>query len=376
MTARTPARRPARRALTVLTAAAALLLAPTAPAVSAAPSYVALGDSYSAGTGTRASTGDCYRSAHGYPQLLASSRTLALNYQACSGATTADLMAKQIGSVKADTAVVTVTIGGNDVGFADVITACAQPAWISDCEGKLSAARTVLRTQMPTRLDNVYRSIRQRAPQAKVVVAGYPLLFNGKDCQAATFFSAAEMSQLNASTGELNTLIGTRAKAAGHRFADVRSAFTGHATCDSAAWINGLSLPIVESYHPNRPGNQAYASVVAAALDGRTTASSPLRLPDAGTRDGASARGEAASPSLDGRSASTAPAELRAQADQVLSLKLTSPANLAKARAAGVDVSLLKRAVAQLRSKDPATVQRGLTTLQGLDATAEQETAD
>lgn len=90
---------PQRRTLTTIAAVSTLAL--TAPLQAQAQTddttHVGMGDSYSAGVGTYAPTGDCYRSPYGYPVLLAQRQGLQLNYQACSGATTSDVAANQVG---------------------------------------------------------------------------------------------------------------------------------------------------------------------------------------------------------------------------------------------------------------------------------------
>ena len=101
-------------------AAGAVLLALAAsPAQAAAGTYVALGDSYSSGTGTRSYLSDgtsCQRSVYAYPSLIASSRGYALNFRACSGATVADVTNLQLSALGASTAYVSVTVGGDDAG--------------------------------------------------------------------------------------------------------------------------------------------------------------------------------------------------------------------------------------------------------------------
>ena len=100
-----------RRALVtaVLAAVAALLFPPTL-AQAAPPSYVALGDSYSSGTGTGSylvDGTDCLRSSYAYPSLIASARGYALNLRACSGATVSDVQNSQLGALSTSTAYVT-----------------------------------------------------------------------------------------------------------------------------------------------------------------------------------------------------------------------------------------------------------------------------
>ena len=128
-----------RRALvTAAFAAVTALVVSAAPAEAAAPSYVALGDSYSSGTGTRSYLADgtsCLRSVYAYPSLIASAKGYALNFRACSGAKIPDVSSTQLSALTSSTAYVTISIGGNDAGFADVLTTCAQPAWLSNCTG-------------------------------------------------------------------------------------------------------------------------------------------------------------------------------------------------------------------------------------------------
>ena len=168
--------------------------------------------------------------------------------------------------MSAGTDFVTVTVGGNDVNFAPVLTECAKPSWWGNCTKVINDALVILRTQLPARLAGLYAAIRAQAPYARVVVTGYPLLFNGSDCNLLTFFSPARRPRLNAATNELDGLMQARASAAGFMFADPRPAFVGHAWCDGQEWINGLSNPILESYHPNVSGHAAYATVVRPAL--------------------------------------------------------------------------------------------------------------
>ena len=118
-----------------------------APAAGAASPYVALGDSYSSGTGTRTYLNDgttCQRSVYAYPSLIAGSKGYALNFRACSGATTANVSAYQLSALDAGTAYVSITVGGNDAGFSSVITECAKPAWMSNCYGAIDRAQNVI----------------------------------------------------------------------------------------------------------------------------------------------------------------------------------------------------------------------------------------
>jgi lysophospholipase L1-like esterase len=252
--------------------AAPLLVAP--PAQAAAPAYVALGDSYSSGTGTRDYIADgsgCQRSTAAYPSLVAAARGYALNFRACSGAKVADVSTTQLSALSASTAYVTISVGGNDAGFADVLTECATPWWAGDCDGAIDDAQAFIDNTLPGRLGTLYASIRSKAPNARVVVVGYPRIFMGEDCNAATWFSPAEEARLNQTADLLNSRTQTAASARGFSFANPTSRFIGHAVCDDVEWINGLSSPISESYHPNKPGHASgYTPTVSPLLTGST----------------------------------------------------------------------------------------------------------
>jgi hypothetical protein len=256
--------------------AAALIvpLLPVPPASAAGPSYVALGDSYSSGTGTRSYLSDgttCQRSTYAYPSLIAAARGYALNFRACSGAKIPDVTTSQLGALGATTAYVSISVGGNDAGFADVLTECAQPGWMSNCNGAIDKAQAYISGTLPGALGTLYSSIRSQAPHAKVVVVGYPRIFNGEDCNAATWFSPTEESRLNATADLLNSKTAAVASAKGFAFANPTSKFVGHAVCDSVEWLNGLSSPTSESYHPNRLGHSSgYTPVVSPLLTGST----------------------------------------------------------------------------------------------------------
>jgi lysophospholipase L1-like esterase len=163
---------------------------------------------------------------------------------------------------------VTITIGGNDAGFAGVLVRCALPRWAARCGPPVERARRYIRRTLPGRLDRVYEAVRRRAPRATVVVAGYPRLFNGIDCGPLTFFSREDQRLLDGTADRLRDVLRARARAAGFRFADVLPAFRGHAVCDTTEWLNGFSHPVKESFHPNALGHAlGYAPAVLAALD-------------------------------------------------------------------------------------------------------------
>jgi lysophospholipase L1-like esterase len=248
--------------ITAVLCVAAAFVVLAAPAW--ATKYVALGDSYSSGTGTRTYfEPTCQRSVYAYPYLLHNAHPdWTFVDAACSGAKTGDIINAQSASLTTDTNWVSYTIGGNDAGFSSVITECALPSWASDCNGAINTAQAYIQNTLPGRLDLVNNTIKSRSPSAKVVVLDYPRLFNGTDCNALTFFSASEETRLNQTADMMKTVISAAATRAGANFVfrDVIPPFVGHAVCDggggsSTEWINGLSNPTGESYHPKVSGH-------------------------------------------------------------------------------------------------------------------------
>ena len=318
--------------VTVL-AGAAVALALGSPATAAGTSYVALGDSYSSGTGTRTYISDgtsCQRSVYAYPSLDAASLGLSLTFRACSGATVADVTNTQLSALTSTTAYVTISVGGNDAGFASVLTTCAQPSWLSNCYGAIDKANTFINGTLPGRLTTLYSSIKAKAPSARVIVVGYPRIFNGEDCNALTWFSPTEESRLNATADLLNSKTQTAAAAAGFQFANPTTKFIGHAVCDDVEWLNGLSSPISESYHPNIAGHRDGYAVVTKPVFGLTTAL---------TTAAATAKAEKSATRLAQDAQRYAAADRTITPERIAAPDLTSSAAKAAAARAGVDLS-------------------------------------
>lgn len=278
--------------------------------------YVALGDSYSSGEGTfnyDPSSKGCHRSPQSYVYHVASAKSLgAPLFAACSGAQTNDFYdtnpnnlgeSPQLTRLNGDTKYVTLTIGGNDAGFARVINDCAtfpkhtgfrcstNQSLVDAVRSHLSALSGVTSgvaedSRKIESLRNVYRSVRDRAPGAKIFVAGYPRLFgsdrvkyiaasdapSGRVCQmtALTLVDYADAQWINSQADALNGVIQravTDARADGVDVSYVPPAlFAGHAQCDSMEeWINTIVLddaqpiphPKSESMHPNVTGHSA-----------------------------------------------------------------------------------------------------------------------
>ncbi|MER7072220.1 SGNH/GDSL hydrolase family protein [Terrabacter sp. NPDC000476] len=318
--------------LATLSALGAALALGAPAATAAGTGYVALGDSYSSGTGTRSYISDgtsCQRSVYAYPSLDAAALGLSLTFRACSGATVADVTNTQLSALTTSTAYVTISVGGNDAGFASVLTECAQPGWLSNCNGAIDKAQTTVNSTIPGRLATLYSSIRAKAPNARVLVVGYPRIFNGEDCNALTWFSPAEETRLNAMADLLNSRTSTAATNAGFTFVNPTSRFLGHAVCDSPEWLNGLSSPITDSYHPNVAGHRDGYAVVTKPAFGL-----PVRLSAAR----AEARAVASADTLAREASRYAAVDRTITPERFVAPDLTTPAAKAAAKRAGVDL--------------------------------------
>jgi lysophospholipase L1-like esterase len=240
------------------------------PAASAAalPQYVALGDSYSSGVGTREfyeEPGECDRGPNAYPPKVAAAKSYTLSFQACGGAKTTEVNEKQLGTLSATTSLVTITIGGNDAGFSNVIINCA--LYYFTCGSAIGEANEFIKNKLPGLLETTYKDIRAKATTAKVVVLGYPKLFTkeGKTCNV-NFLTSGNEKKMNESAELLDSVIKGRAEASKFTFVNPTSAFESHEVCSSSEWLNGQSNPLSESYHPNVSGQAEFTSLIEGVL--------------------------------------------------------------------------------------------------------------
>ncbi|GAA2554984.1 MULTISPECIES: SGNH/GDSL hydrolase family protein [Streptomyces] len=242
----------------LLAVTTALTGAATAQASQQAASggYVALGDSYSSGVGAGSyisSSGDCKRSTKAYPYLWAAANSpSSFDFTACSGARTGDVLSGQLGPLSSATGLVSVSVGGNDAGFADVMTTCVLQS-DSTCLSRIATARAYVDSTLPGRLDSVYSAIRTRAPNAHVVVLGYPRFYRlGTSCLG---LSETKRKAINDAADHLDNAIAQRARAHGFTFGDVRTTFAGHEICSGNSWLHSVNwLNIGDSYHPKAAG--------------------------------------------------------------------------------------------------------------------------
>jgi lysophospholipase L1-like esterase len=231
------------------------------PAASPPPvRYVALGDSYSAGTGSgpySAAGRACERSASAFPQLWASGHDPASFVSvACAGATTATVRASQLSALTARTTLVTITVGGNDVGFSQVMETCVLEL-NSACLKAIASAESSARKILPARLDSMLRAIRARAPLASIVLLGYPDLYDLSRSPECVGIGTTKRNALNHGADLLDRVLSAAAARNGDTFADVRLEFASHQICDGgASYLNALTYPLDSSYHPNAAGQK------------------------------------------------------------------------------------------------------------------------
>ncbi|MFJ4716966.1 SGNH/GDSL hydrolase family protein [Streptomyces sp. NPDC088785] len=249
--------------------AAGVALTGATNAQAAATGYVALGDSYSSGVGSGSydsASGDCKRSSKAYPALWAAAHSpSSFNFTACSGARTGDVLSGQLTPLGSGTGLVSISIGGNDAGFADVMTTCVLNSEAT-CLNRINQARAYVTSTLPGNLDKVYDAIHAKAPAAHVVVIGYPRFYKlGGSCIAG--LSEAERTAINSAADLLNTTTAKRAADHGFTFGDVTTKFSGHEICSGSPWLHSVNWTnIGESYHPTAAGQSGgYLPVLTSA---------------------------------------------------------------------------------------------------------------
>lgn len=260
--------------------------------------YAALGDSYSSGQGagvydtdTVTDTNKCYKSYNGFGRILGrdtSSPLLLTNFAACGGSVTDNLdtnttypgvTQKQNQALSSNTKVVSLTIGGNDIGFGDVVTECVKASvGLGDCNAAIAASRQKLQG-LPTKLNRVYADILSKTSSqngganAQIYVLGYaPLLSaDAPDCAVNDYpFGGDDKATAIQLLNDLNKAISDTAAVVNNSRihyvnpVGANSPFMGHSLCTSEPYFNGITGPDTsESFHPNIKGQKAYAELLA-----------------------------------------------------------------------------------------------------------------
>jgi lysophospholipase L1-like esterase len=253
---------------------------------------VALGDSYTAGAllpaDLTATPLGCLRSTRAYPQRVAAALGATLVDAACASAGVKDMAdaqqtnlgvnPPQLSALAADDSLVLLTLGGDDLGFMNVLDECMELSftdpWGSPCEAHYTSGGTdqlaaAVQAEGP-RMAAVLAAIAARAPQARIVVVGYPDLFPlSGGCWPAVPITDGDIGYLRGIELQANAMLAADAKAAGATFVDTYTPTSGHDFCqpESNRDIEGL-LPGSWAYpfHPNARGQAAIAAAVLAAL--------------------------------------------------------------------------------------------------------------
>ncbi|RAY15326.1 SGNH/GDSL hydrolase family protein [Actinomadura craniellae] len=255
--------------------------------------YVAMGDSFTAGPlipEQRGAPVGCLRSSGNYPSLVARElRVGRLVDVSCSGARTSHMTQPQsvlfgrnrpqLDALGPGTSLVTVGIGGNDVGFSDLAVGCGvlslrNPAG-APCAAQYGAGLEQRVTQTAPKVAAVLGEIRRRAPRARVLVVGYlRLLPPERGCWPFVPVARGDVPYLEGLHRSLNRMLAEQARAHGAGFVDVYTDGKGRDMCAPAGqrWVEGILLNSrAAPIHPNARGMQAVATRVTTAVREPTT---------------------------------------------------------------------------------------------------------
>ena len=249
------------------------------------PRLVALGSSFAAGIGL----GDrpagspivCQRSLNSYPQQLARMRDLSLVDMSCSGATTLHVrdggqafLGPQLGGLAKNTKWVTLTAGGNDVSYVGDLSFLAGGkdqtfmGWaLRQLWGGPKRAEQRDFAKLRTVLASTLAQIKQRAPQATIIVVTYPTILPETGTCANLGLSSAEADEMRNVGNSLAALTSAIAQDAGALVVDMHKLGAGHDACSAEPWVNGWHNTAGTAFHPTMAGAKATATAISAAMD-------------------------------------------------------------------------------------------------------------
>ena len=263
------------------------------PGAAGPPHYVSLGDSYTAAPLVPAQTGSpagCLRSTHSYPFLVAAGAGAAtFTDVSCQGATTANMThpqsvplgtnSPQDNALSVGTTLVTLQVGGNNIGFSDIIIHCTTLSLTnpfgSPCKDHYTSGGTdQLRAKINAAAPKVaadLQGIHADAPNARVYLVGYPVILpnSGSGCWPLVPIAFGDVPYLRGVEKALNSMLATEAAANNATFVDTYTASIGHDVCQAPGtkWVEGL-IPTSPAapFHPNQLGEQGMARRVLTAL--------------------------------------------------------------------------------------------------------------
>ncbi|MGH4000677.1 MAG: SGNH/GDSL hydrolase family protein, partial [Pseudonocardiaceae bacterium] len=256
-----------------------------APAAGASH-YVALGDSYAAGPlipEQRTDPPSCGRSTHNYPALVAAALGVAdFTDVTCGGARTDHMTAvqqaplagggtnpAQFDALAPDTDLVTVTIGGNDLGLAEIFHTCSQLS-VTDpmgdpCRRQATAGGVDRYAQriavVAPKVAGVLDGIRQRSPAATVLLVGYLRILPPEvGCYPLFPIARGDVPYVDGVQRQLTAMLAEQARNHGAVFVDSYAGSLGHDLCQlpEMKWVEG-NVPTSPAYpmHPNIRGMRA-----------------------------------------------------------------------------------------------------------------------
>ena len=265
---------------------------PGAPGMPPIERYVAIGDSYTAAPYVPVTdlAGGCLRSDGNYPSLLAERLGADLVDVSCSGARSRDVLSPQrildtrivpqLDAVTPDADLVTVSLGGNDEDlFATLVGLCTRVAsqdpdpGAAPCRAELAASgrdldATLARTE--DRLVRVLERVSDAAPDARVVLVGYPHIVppTGPGCEALPLASG-DLDLARRVVVDLDQAMARAADRAGVAYADVRAVTDGHDICAEDPWVNGAARDTARAleYHPFDAHQRAVADLLLELLE-------------------------------------------------------------------------------------------------------------
>jgi lysophospholipase L1-like esterase len=267
------------------------ILALALPASAGAQEYVALGDSFTAGPviPVQVPLFGCLKSNNNFPNLTARELGLSLKDASCSGAETEDMTnpqgvspdgpnPPQFDRLSPTTEIVTLQIGGNDIGFSGI----AEDCFSESPEGTPCQDRYVVngRDEISERIQAtaplvaaVFQGIRERSPSARVLAVNYAAILphSGAGCWPQVPITEGDVPYVRAKQEELNAMLATEAAAAGAELIDWYAGSVGHDACQAPAirWVEpAVPANAAAPIHPNLGGMMGASALLSAALGG------------------------------------------------------------------------------------------------------------
>lgn len=263
------------------------------------PQYVALGSSFAAGAGLGelqdGSPVLCARSVGGYPQELASQSKLSIVDMSCGGAVTKNLLhgrqyfqGPQVRVISKETQLVTITVGGNDVGYVGDLSMLAARN-TGTLFGRLvrqfwRGPKTMEQRgfdKLRNELSELIADIRKRAPGSQIVVATYPTILPTSGTCPRLSLNLAEAEAMREVGDRLAQVTRETAGRGGAVVVDMHSLGTKHSACSWEPWVNGWTNGGIAPFHPTKEGAKATADAIAKALSKSPAAVAAVREHDA-----------------------------------------------------------------------------------------------